>query len=58
MSEDSPIKDALYAKIDDLGQERIHKLILDNKFSELFEKIYENTINCIDTVNELSLIHI
>ena len=52
MSEDSPIKDALYAKIDDLGQERIHKLILDNKFSELFEKIYENTINCIDTVNE------
>ena len=52
MSESSPIKDALYAKIDDLGQERIHKLILDNKFSELFEKIYENTINCIDTVNE------
>ena len=52
MSEDSPIKAALYAKIDDLGQERIHKLILDNKFSELFEKIYETTINSIDGINE------
>ena len=52
MSEDSPIKDALYAKIDDLGQERIHKLILDNKFSELFEKIFETTINSIDDINE------
>ena len=52
MSESSPIKDVLYAKIDDIGQEPIHELMLSGRFSELFEKIYENTINCIDTVNE------
>ena len=52
MSESSPIKDALYAKIDDIGQERIHKLMLNGKFSELFEKIYETTINSIDGINE------
>ena len=37
MSESSPIKDALYAKIDGIGQEQIHQLLLNNKFSELFE---------------------
>ena len=52
MSESSPIKDALYAKIDDIGQDHIHKLILSDKFSELFEKIYETTINSIDGINE------
>ena len=52
MSESSPIKDALYAKIDDIGQERIHKLMLNGKFSELFEKIYETTINNIDNIDE------
>ena len=52
MSESSPIKDALYAKIDDIGQERIHKLMLSGKFSELFEKIYETAINNIDGINE------
>ena len=52
MSESSPIKDALYAKIDDIGQERIHKLMLNGKFSELFEKIYETTINSIDGIND------
>jgi hypothetical protein len=52
MSESSPIKDVLYAKIDDIGQERIHKLMLSGKFSELFEKIYETTINSIDGINE------
>ena len=52
MSESSPIKDALYAKIDDIGQERIHKLMLNGKFSELFEKIYETTINSIDNIDE------
>ena len=45
MSESSPIKDALYAKIDDIGQEPIHELMLSGRFSELFEKIYETTIN-------------
>ena len=57
MSESSPIKDALYAKIDDIGQERIHKLMLNGKFSELFEKIYETTINSIDGINEYEQLH-
>jgi len=52
MSESSPIKDTLYVKIDDIGQERIHKLMLSGKFSELFEKIFETTINSIDGINE------
>ena len=52
MSETSPIKDALYAKIDDVGQERIHKLMLNSKFSELIEKIFEATINSLDGINE------
>ena len=52
MSESSPIKDALYAKIDDIGQEHIHELMLSCKFSELFEKIYETTINSIDNIDE------
>jgi len=52
MSENSPIKDALYAKIDDIGQERIHELMLSGRFSELFEKIYETTINSIDNIDE------
>ena len=52
MSESSPIKDALYAKIDDIGQERIHELVLSCRFSELFEKIYETTINNIDNIDE------
>ena len=51
MSESSPIKDALYAKIDDIGQDRVHKLMLSGKFSELFEKIFETTINSIDGIN-------
>ena len=52
MSESSPIKDTLYAKIDDIGQEHIHKLMLSGEFSELFEKIFETTINSIDSINE------
>ena len=52
MSESSPIKDALYANIDDVGQEHIHKLMLNGKFAELFEKIFETTINSLDGINE------
>ena len=52
MSESSPIKDSLYAKIDDIGQEHIHKLMLNGKFSELFEKIFESTVNSLDGINE------
>ena len=52
MSESSPIKDTLYAKIDDVGQEHIHKLLLNGEFSELFEKIFESTVNSLDGINE------
>ncbi|MDA0756346.1 MAG: hypothetical protein O3C04_01790 [Crenarchaeota archaeon] len=52
MSESSPIKDALYAKINDIGQEEIHQLLLNGKFSELFEKIYEPVINGIEDIDE------
>ena len=52
MSESSPIKDVLYAKIDDIGQKPIHELMLSGRFSELFEKIYETAINNIDGINE------
>jgi len=50
MSESSPIKDALYAKIEDIGQEQIHQLLLNGKFSELFEKIYEPVIQSIQNI--------
>ena len=52
MSESSPIKDTLYAKIGDIGQEHIHKLMLNGKFAELFEKIFETTIDSLDGINE------
>jgi len=52
MSESSSIKDALYANIDDVGQERIHKLMLNGKFTELFEEIFESTVNSLDGINE------
>ena len=52
MSENSPIKDALYAKINNIGQEEIHQLLLKEEFSELFEKIYEPVINEIQSIEE------
>jgi len=52
MSESSPIKDALYAKIDDIGQEQIHQLLLNGKFSELFEKIYGSIIQSVQNIEE------
>ncbi len=52
MSESSPIKDALYAKIDAMGQEQIHQLLLNNKFSELFERIYESAIHSVQDIDE------
>ena len=51
-SESSPIKDALYTKIDSIGQNQIHQLLSNGKFSELFEKIYEPVIDSIDGVDE------
>ena len=47
MSEDSPIKDALYSKISAIGEESIHNLLLEKKYSELFEIIYENVLKSI-----------
>ena len=52
MSESSPIKDALYAKIEDIGQEQIHQLLLNSKFSELFEKIYGPVIQSVHNIEE------
>ena len=52
MSESSPIKDALYAKIEDIGQEQIHQLLLNSKFSELFEKIYVPVIQSVQNIEE------
>ena len=48
MNESSPIKDALYAEIDELGQDQIHNLLKERKFSELFEKIFDSVINKIE----------
>ena len=52
MSKSLPIKDALYAKIDEIGQEQIHQLLLNKKFSELFERIYEPVIHSISYIDE------
>ena len=52
MSESSSIKDALYAKINNIGQEEIHQLLLKEEFSELFEKIYEPVIHEIQSIEE------
>ena len=52
MSESSPIKDALYAKIEEIGQEQIHQILLNGKFSELFEKIYGSVIQSVHNIEE------
>ena len=52
MSESSPIKDALYAKIEGIGQEQIHQLLLNSNFSELFERIYEPVVHSVHDINE------
>ena len=52
MSENSPIKDALYAKIDLIGQNHIHELLSNGKFIEIFEKIYEPVIDGIKNIGE------
>ena len=52
MSESSPIKDALYTKIDLIGQNQIHQLLSNGKFLELFEKIYEPVVDDIEGIDE------
>ena len=49
MNESSPIKDTLYAEIDEIGQDQIHDLLKERKFSELFEKIFDSAINKIES---------
>ena len=52
MSENSPIKEALYAKINLIGQNQIHQLLLNGKFLELFEKIFEPVLDSINDNDE------
>jgi len=47
MSESSPIKDALYAEIDRIGQDKINELLLEKEFSIIFESVFDKAINKI-----------
>ncbi len=47
MSESLPIKDALYAQIDKIGQDKINELLLKKEFSIIFESIFDKAINKI-----------
>ena len=49
MSENSSIKDTLYLKINTIGQDIIHKLLLEKKYSELFELIYTKALQSVNT---------
>ena len=47
MSESSPIKDALYAEIDRISQDKINELLLKKEFSVIFQNIFEKAIDKI-----------
>jgi len=47
MSESSPIKDALYAEIDRIGQDKINELLLKKEFSKIFESVFDNAASNI-----------
>ena len=49
MSENSSIKDTLYLKINTIGQDIIHKLLLEKKYSELFELTYTKALQSVNT---------
>ena len=49
MSENLSIKDILYSKINAIGQETIHKLLLEKRYSELFELTYTKALQSVDT---------
>ena len=48
MSESSPIKDALYAEIDKIGQDKINELLLKKEFSVIFESVFDKAIGRIN----------
>ena len=48
MSESSPIKDALYAEIDRISQDKINELLLKKEFSAIFENVFDKAINKIN----------
>ena len=48
MSENSPIKDALYAEIDRIGQDTINELLIKKEFSMIFENIFDKAIKKIN----------
>ena len=48
MSESSPIKDALYAEIDRISQDKINELLLKKEFSVIFENVFDKAINKIN----------
>ncbi len=49
MSESSVIKDALYAEIERIGQDKINELLLKREFSVIFENIFDSAV---DKINE------
>ena len=48
MSESSPIKDALYAEIDRIGQDKINKLLIKKEFSVIFESVFDKAVEKIN----------
>ena len=48
MSESSPIKDALYAEIDRIGQDKINKLLIKKEFSVIFESVFDKAVEEIN----------
>ena len=48
MSENSPIKDALYTEIGRIGQDKINELLLKREFSVIFENIFDSAVDKIN----------
>ena len=48
MSESSPVKDALYAEIDRISQDKINELLLKKEFSVVFENVFDKAIDKIE----------
>lgn len=48
MSENSPIKDALYSEIDSVGQDKIDEYLLKKQFSSIFSSVFERVLEKIN----------